>query len=158
MADLVSSLPASGELVPSEADQKLAREGSRILREHLKTEHGGVLKLIDDGVETEVQMPASVLRYLDEILSQVGRGQSVLVLPLDTELTTQQAADVLNVSRPYLISLLEEEKAIPYRMVGRHRRIRLLDVLAYKRRFLEEREAILRELAAQAQELGMGYE
>lgn len=158
MADIVSGLPISGELVPSEADQRLAREGNRILREHLKADRGGTLKLVDDGMETEVEVSASVLRHLDEILSHISRGQSVLVLPLDIELTTQQAADVLNVSRPYLISLLEDEKAIPYRMVGKHRRIRLLDVLAHKRRFLEEREAVLRELAAQAQELGMGYE
>jgi excisionase family DNA binding protein len=158
MADLVSNLPATGELVPSEADQRLARESSQILREYLKTNREGTFKLIDDGVETEVRVPVSVLRHLDQILSHLSRGQSILVLPLDLELTTQQAADVLNVSRPYLISLLEEEKVIPYRMVGKHRRVRFLDVLAYKRKFLEEREAALRELTAQAQELGMGYE
>lgn len=158
MNALAINLPESVELVPSEIDQRLAKEGDRILKEFLETGKSGTLKLVDDGVETEVRVPASVLRYLEEILSHLGRGQSVTILPLDVELTTQQAADLLNVSRPYLITLLEEERAIPFRTVGKHRRIRLLDALAYKRKIIDERKEILRELAAQAQELGMGYE
>lgn len=146
------------ELVPSETDQRTAREGRKVLKEYLAANGDGLIRLVSDGVEAEMRVPASVLRYLEEILSHLGRGQSVRVLPLDAELTTQQAADLLNVSRPYLITLLEEEKAIPFRMVGKHRRVRLLDALAYKRKFLEERAEVLRELAAQAQELGMGYD
>jgi excisionase family DNA binding protein len=157
MDALAIKRPESVELVPNETDQRLAREGSKVLKEHLGAGKSGTLKLVDDGIETEIRVPASVLLYLEEILSHLGRGQSVTVLPLDVELTTQQAADLLNVSRPYLITLLEEEKAIPFRMVGKHRRIRLLDALAYKRKFIEERKEILRELAAQAQELEMRY-
>jgi hypothetical protein len=118
MNALVLKLPETGELIPSEGDQQLAKRGSKILKRYLSVKKEGTLKLVDDGVETELQVPASALHYLDEILSHIGRGQSVVVLPLDTELTTQQAADVLNVSRPYLISLLEDEKAIPFRLVG----------------------------------------
>jgi excisionase family DNA binding protein len=150
--------PESIELEPSEIDQRVAKEGGRILKKFLESDKSGALKLVQDGVETEILLPASVLRCLEEILSHLGRGQSVTILPLDVELTSQQVADLLNVSRPYLISLLEEEKVIPFRTVGRHRRIRLLDALTYKRRIDEERKEILRELTAQAQELGMGYD
>jgi excisionase family DNA binding protein len=155
---LAFDLPEAGELAPTETDRRLANEGRRVLAGYLSGNRKGTLKLVDDGVETEISVPEAALRRLDEILSHISRGQSVIILPLDIELTTQQAAALLNVSPPYLTSLLEDEKAIPFRSVGKHRWIRLLDLLAYKRKFLEEREAVLRELAAQAQELGMGYE
>ena len=75
----------------------------------------------------------------------------------NAELTGVQAADVLNVSRPYLIKLLDE-KVIPYRRVGKHRRIRVEDVMAYKVAIDREREAVLDQLTREAQEQGLGYE
>jgi excisionase family DNA binding protein len=83
-------------------------------------------------------------------------GHGVTVVSLPDELSSQQAADLLNVTRPYLIGLLEEGK-IPSRLEGNHRRIRRDDLLAYKGQDDAKRLEALGELVAQAQELGMGY-
>lgn len=83
-------------------------------------------------------------------------GQGLSLIPENAELTTVQAADVLNVSRPYLIKLLEEN-AIPHRKVGKHRRIRMEDVMAYKTRIDRERESVLDQLAMEAQQGDPGY-
>lgn len=90
------------------------------------------------------------------VLEDIAAGRAVTIVPQNAELTTQQAADVLNVSRPFLIGLLEEKK-LPFRMVGTHRRVRFEDVLNYKDAIDVERRKVLAELAAEAQELGMGY-
>ncbi len=101
-------------------------------------------------------LPASSLRLLADILVQMGEGNAVAVLPVETELSSQQAADVLNVSRPYLVKLLEDGK-LPHRTVGTRRRVLLCDVLAHKKAVADARAKVLEELAAQAQELDMGY-
>lgn len=101
-------------------------------------------------------VPKEAFELLLEILGQMANGNAVTIVPVQAELTTQQAADFLNVSRPYLIELLQAE-AIPYRKVGTHRRIRFEDLLAFKQADEKKRQAVLAQLAAEAQAHGMGY-
>lgn len=86
----------------------------------------------------------------------MAKGKAVSVIPSDAEITTQQAADILNVSRPHVVKLLEDG-VIPFHKVGSHRRIKLKDVERYRQNKADEREEHLSELADQAQELNMGY-
>ena len=99
---------------------------------------------------------ADVRGELRQLLTEIGQGNAVSIIPIHAELTTQEAADVLNVSRPFLVQLLEKGD-MPSHKIGTHRRVRYQDVIAYKKRIDAERRKALDELAAQAQELGMGY-
>lgn len=101
-----------------------------------------------------IAVPASVHRLLATMLHELARGNAVTIAPVHAELTTQQAADLLNVSRPFLVNLLESG-AMPFHRVGTHRRVRLQDVMAYRRARSEERRTALAEMAREAQELGL---
>lgn len=141
---------------PSDHDRTLARQSSRDLSRFLGVDRDLKLRVEDQDVPTEVVIPPAALRFLVELLSEMARGNAVTLIPVHAELTTQQAADVLNISRPSLIKLLQDGE-IPYRRVGSHRRILFSDLMAYKERIDAARRRSLDELAAQAQELGMGY-
>jgi excisionase family DNA binding protein len=160
MPGTVSELPGVG--MPTEADARLARDSVEQLSRILETRDAEFpfqlrFRFQPDGDREEtVTLPLPALRLLKDILDRMARGQGVTVVSLPDELTSQQAADLLNVTRPYLIGLLEEGK-IPSRLEGNHRRIRLDDLLAYKRQDDEKRLEVLGELVAQAQELDMGY-
>src|ERR1700720_5221 len=145
-------------VAPSEADALLARESSRRLATHKLGKRSSVrIQLLADGKEAEtVAVPASAMRLFLHLLTEMSRGNAVTLIPTHAEMTTQQAADLLNVSRPYVVKLLDEGK-IPSRTVGKYRRVRFDDLMAYKRRDDEARAKILDELTADAQELGMGY-
>lgn len=103
-----------------------------------------------------IAIPREAVKIVVAVLRQMTQGGTAALIPLDEELTTQQAADMLNVSRPYLIGLLDSG-AIPSRKVGKHRRIKALDLIAYKQADTSLRQARLDELTAEAQRLGLGY-
>jgi len=109
--------------------------------------------LVDDQ-HVEVQLPPPLVRVLLEAARQLAKGNSVSIAHYEQELTTQQAAGLLQVSRPYLIRLLEEGR-IRYHLVGSHRRVRLGDLLDYKNTRDSERKANIREMAGLSESLGL---
>jgi excisionase family DNA binding protein len=104
----------------------------------------------------KIVVPNVAISLLLEILTQMAQGNAVTLMPYHAELTTQQSADLLNVSRPFLVKLLESGE-LAHRMVGKHRRVLLQDVMTYKESIDRARNETLNELVAQAQDLNMGY-
>jgi excisionase family DNA binding protein len=140
---------------PTENERRIAREASRRLATlPARTTRLEVLEA--KGPAQVVEIPAAALPLFRRILDEIAEGHPVAVVADDSELSTQQAADLLGVSRPFLVGLLERG-AIPFRRVGAHRRVRLQDLMDYKRRDEAERLKALEALAAQAQELNLGY-
>jgi excisionase family DNA binding protein len=116
-------------------------------------ESEGVAKLITPLGE-EHELPHSVYEVLAGVIHEMARGNAIKVMPVHAELTTQEAANLLNVSRPFLVKLLEKGE-IDYRKVGTHRRIRLEDLLVYRDQRDAERRQLLDEIASESQELGL---
>ena len=106
--------------------------------------------------QVTVTVPTEAFELFLDILAQMANGNAVSIVPVHAELTTQQAAVMLGVSRPFLVALLDEGK-IPFRMVGTHRRIRAGDVLAYKEKDAAYRRSVADELTAEAEKHGLGY-
>lgn len=150
------ALPSTIDLLtPTAEETGDAREIGRALKEEPESVAISVV-ISEGGVERTIKLSESDHPLLMEILAALAKGKPVVVLPADKELSTQQAADLLNVSRPYLIGLLEKNE-IPYRTVGTWRRVKLTDVLEYKARSDARSRAALKELVDQAQELDLGY-
>lgn len=105
----------------------------------------------------EMELSISTLRLAEEILVGIATGSAVRIVPMHAELTTQEAADLLNVSRPHMVKLLEDGE-LPFHRTGKHRRIRLDDLMRFKETREKDSEKAMGELNDQAQKLGMGYE
>lgn len=154
-------LPPSPEtFTPTSADARLASSSLQPLAKVLGDKKRGTLNvqiMHADGAAETLELPVAALRLLADALGEMAQGHAVTIRAAEAELTTQQAAAVLNVSRPYLVNLLDSG-VIPNRKVGTHRRILLRDVVAYKQTIDERRFQALNDLAAQAQELKLGYE
>ena len=139
-------------VAPSADDSRLAKTSSRRLAPFLDR---NLLFRLAETDET-VELPATAVRLLVDLLSAMAEGDAVTLIPIHAELTTQQAADLLGVSRPFLIKQLEDG-IIPFRRIGTHRRVFFSDLMAYKRNVDQKRLETLDQLTAQAQELDMGY-
>lgn len=140
--------------IPTSEESRLAAEGSRLLAACVGTGDRACLRLIDGNMD--LTLPVSALHLLVDILNQMAQGNAVSLVPIHAELTTQQAANLLNVSRPYLVKKLEQNE-IPFHKLGRHRRIRFSDLMAYKERVDRESREAADDLTKLAQGLGLGY-
>jgi excisionase family DNA binding protein len=150
--------PLGTAMIPNAHDMQLAAESRLTLGALAQTSGDFTLTVAGEGgVATQIRIPSSAMQLLFAALSEMACGNAVSLLPMNAELTTQQAADILNVSRPYLVGLLEKGD-MPFRKVGVQRRVLLRDVVAYKTRTDIDRRAALNELARLGQELGVGYE
>lgn len=144
------------QLPPSAQEAAIARASGQLLSRYVQSKAPLKLRVTDGDQAEPIELPAGAVTLLMDILEAMAAGQGVTIIPENAELTTVQAAEVLNVSRPFLIKLLDDQK-IPHRKVGKHRRIRMEDVMAYKASIDAERESVLDQLAAEAQEQDMGY-
>ncbi len=125
------------------------------LATRFETQH---IQIFDDKNKVHrVELPTSALRLLVDILAELANGNAVKVVPIHAELTTQEAADMLNVSRPHLVKLLEEGR-LAFHKTGKHRRVRFADLMVFKAQRDQASEGAMAELAKQAQELALGYE
>jgi excisionase family DNA binding protein len=136
--------------LPSVSEAILAGETLQVLAGRSPLQ----LAVLDDPAGRTLQIPSLAGQMLVRILEEMARGNSMALIPVHAELTTQEAAETLNISRPSLIQLLDEGK-IEFRRVGTHRRVRFDALMAYKRQLESDRRAVLAELAAYDQELGI---
>jgi|AntRauTorcE11898_2_1112593.scaffolds.fasta_scaffold36400_1 excisionase family DNA binding protein len=138
--------------IPTQKDTREAKSFLRIKKKNPDSKSEFIYRYGGN----EIELSPKILEMVDFILENISKGKAVSIVPTDQEITTQVAADMLNVSRPYVVKLLEEGK-LPYRKVGRHRRIKLRDVQRYDNEMQQTQQNGLDELAKLSQEMGIDY-
>ena len=148
---MVQVLLERGPITPGKEERRALSEiHEQLTRATLRV---GSARLVGSGGE-QVQLPPSLFRVLQMAVDVLNRGEALTIVPFLRELTTQEAADLLNVSRQYLVRLLDNG-LIPYTRTGTHRRIKLRDLLIYKRQRDAVRQRNLDDLTQLSQELGL---
>lgn len=144
-------------IIPNNQDIATAKEARRILASLLSKKAKGLeLQLNDSKGSQKIAIPDSASLMLLNILTQMSKGNAVTITPIHAELTTQEAADTLNVSRPFLIKQLEEGR-VPFKMVGTRRKVLFDDLMAYKESMYRARQDTLDKLTAESQDLDLDY-
>lgn len=142
--------------IPSTKDAEEAQVAVRALSGLLKKKTPRTIRVQQEGAKEQVMVaePTEAFELFIDILAQMANGNAVSIVPVHAELTTRQAADMLKVSRPFLVGLLDGGK-IPFRTVGTLRRVLLADLVAYKESDATHRKNVADELAAEARKLGL---
>lgn len=130
---------------PSKEEQKLAMESYNALASVLDQLHENNPEIEIEETKDKIRVPLEALKLLAKILEATSKGKLVSIVPVATEMTTQAAADLIGCSRPHLVKLLEEGQ-IPYTKIGRHRRVKFEDVMAYKKRMKAQQEKLIIEI------------
>jgi excisionase family DNA binding protein len=145
--------------IPNNEEQRIAKTFVTTIgaksRRFIKGRSGNVRLKIQNEKEY-FNIPTKAISILFEILSNMAEGKSITLIPSDATISTQHAADMLNVSRPHIVKLLETG-VIPFRKVGSHRRIELNDIVQYEKKLKAVKEKNMSILAKQAQDLNLGY-
>jgi excisionase family DNA binding protein len=154
-------MSAVSDRLESKEEVELAKAAQRCIVSALDHSRAVNIAIVEEGVgkvedSPVLKLPPKVLRLFADLLGSLAQGKAVSVIPKELDITTQEAAMFLNVSRPYFVRLLEEGQ-IPFHKVGTHRRVRFEDVVHYKEARRQKSQEALQELADQAQELGLGY-
>lgn len=142
--------------LPTPEEMEDAKASSRTLAKYADADRVHMTLRGSNGEADELVLPGHVIQILLTVLSEMSQGNAINLIPRYQELSTQEAAQILNVSRPFLVGLLEKGE-IPHHKVGSHRRVRLEDVMAYKERVDEQRLDALDRLTGVSQDEGMGY-
>jgi excisionase family DNA binding protein len=157
--EVPTMLTIATPILPTEQDARQARDCSGKLSDVVSSGGAAGLRVTaKDGRAVDMALPLPAAQVLVRVLKEMGQGNGVAITPIRKELTTQQAADLLMVSRPYLIKELLDTGKIPYRRVGNRRRIRFDDLVRYRETEEQEvarREAVMRELVAETERLGL---
>ena len=139
---------------PSKEERKLAYDAYDPLLATIEA-----LKVNNPSVEIDetgekVQIPLKALQLLADVLKVMSEGKPFTLMPVATEVTTQAAAEIIGCSRPHLVKLLEEGQ-IPFTKIGKHRRVKYTDVIAYKKRMKDNQADILKQMMNEDEELGL---
>jgi excisionase family DNA binding protein len=153
-------MPAVKEAMLSAQEVEMAKVAQCCIMAALDHPRAHKIVLVDETDQghqpATLEVPPQALRLFADILGRMAQGQAISVIPQKMLLSTQEAANYLNVSRPFVVKQLEEKK-LNHIKVGRHRRIAFEDLVAFQKTMRHKAEAALQELTDQAQELGMGY-
>lgn len=142
--------------MPTPADVEQAKVSSRTLSKYTDVDRVKLSLRGSNGESDDLVLPGHVLQILLDVLSEMSKGNAISLIPHHQEVSTQEAANLLNVSRPFLVGLLEKGE-IPFRKVGAHRRVLLTDIIAYKQQTDVQRAQALDDLTSLSQDEGMGY-
>lgn len=146
------ALNSLAPITPTEREAGLAAASAERLATLIHPGQG--LRLSPEGATTPIELPHAAVQLLLRLLSEMAQGNALTVIPFHAELTTQNAADVLGVSRPFIVKQIESG-LLPHRMVGTHRRILFRDLMEYKHKLEADRDRALGDLAAESQRLGL---
>lgn len=141
----------------SSQEIEMARAAQRCIMEALDRSRAAAITLTTtDGSHPAVELPPAALRVIGQLLGVMSEGRPVILMPSTQEFSTVEAANFLNVSRPFVIKEIEEGR-LPHRKVGAHRRVAFEDLVAYAREMRKRQEAALERMAENARELGLDY-
>lgn len=157
MRTRTSQVPEGAASSLSKQDQELARIAQHCVMKALDHSRAVAIRLTtDSGEQPSIELPPASLKLIGQLLGAMSEGVPVVVMPARQEFTTVEAANFLNVSRPFVIKEIEAGR-LPSRKVGTHRRVAFDDLQAYVRKMREQQEAALQRMADNARELGLDY-